>query len=75
MRFLILIASFFIIGALFIIGNNNLEMYKAENFSTFGNLYLNWITNSFNNIQKITGEAVKLNWFSSDNVVNVTMRS
>jgi len=75
MRFLILIASFFLIGALFIIGNNNLEMYKTENLSTFGDLYLNWLSNIFSNIQKISGEAVKLDWFSSDKTVNVTIRS
>lgn len=65
MRLIILIVSFFLIGALLIIGNNNLEMYKTENLPIFGNLYLSWLNNTFHNFQKITGEVVQLNWFSN----------
>jgi predicted negative regulator of RcsB-dependent stress response len=65
MRFLIIIVAFFLIGALFIISNNNLEMYKKENIEKFSQLYMNWFTNILSNIQKITGEAVRLNWLSN----------
>lgn len=62
MRTLIVIISFFIIGALFIISNNNLQMYKNENLPVFGQMYVNWLGQLFSNTQKISGEAVKLNW-------------
>lgn len=65
MRILILIVVFFLVGALFIISNNNLDMYKKENIKTFGKLYLNWISQLISNTKSITGEAVKLNWFSN----------
>ena len=64
-RVLILIVAFFLIGALFIIGNNNLELYKKENLNKFGSLYTIWLKQIFSNFNQITGEATKLNWFSN----------
>jgi hypothetical protein len=68
MRILIIIISFFIIGALFIISNNNLEMYRNENLSVFGQMYMDWLGQLFSNTQKISGEAIKLNWIPNETI-------
>lgn len=62
MKLLVIILMFFIIGALFIISNNNLAMYKQENFEKFSELYVEWFNSIYVNIQTLTGEAVKLDW-------------
>jgi hypothetical protein len=53
---------FFILGALLIISNNNLALYKQENLEEFSDLYIEWIDQIFNNFQEITGNAIKLDW-------------
>jgi len=53
---------FFVIGALFIISNNSLAMYKKENSEKFSELYIQWIDQIYINSQKLTGEAIKLDW-------------
>ncbi len=62
MRFLIIILMFFILGALFIISNNNLALYEKSDFEEFKFLYSSWLDNIYNNILTMTGEAVKLSW-------------
>jgi len=63
MKFLVIVIMFFIVGGLFIISNNNLEMYKKENVLTFRDFYFDWINQLFVNAQEITGAIVKLDWF------------
>ena len=63
MRILILILMFFIIGALIIISNNNLAMHETENFSNFSETYTGWLNQVYVNVQSITGDVVKLEWF------------
>ena len=62
MRFLIIILMFFILGALFIISNNDLALSKNENFEEFKFLYLSWLDNIYDNLLTITGQAVELSW-------------
>jgi hypothetical protein len=51
-----------IFGALLIISNNNLAMYKPDNVQKFFQLSSDWFTTLYNNLLTITGQAVKLNW-------------
>jgi len=53
---------FFVIGALFIISNNNLAIYHQENFTTFSKMYVGWLGNIYSNIINMTGYVVKLDW-------------
>jgi len=53
---------FFILGALIIISNNNLALYKDKNIYEFKNLYFAWIDNVLKNTQIITGKIIKLDW-------------
>jgi len=62
MKIFITILMFFIIGALFIIGNNSLSLHDPENISNFYNFYLEWLNEIYINTQTITGEIVKQNW-------------
>ena len=62
MRFLIIILMFFILGALFIISNNELALYERENFEEFKFLYSGWLDGIYDNMLTMTGEAVKLSW-------------
>jgi hypothetical protein len=51
-----------IFGALLIISNNNLAMYKPDNVQKFFQLSSDWFNTLYNNLLTITGQAVKLNW-------------
>lgn len=53
---------FFVIGALFIISNNSLAMYKKENFEKFSELYIRWIDQIYINSQTLAGDIIKLDW-------------
>ena len=54
---------FFVIGALFVISNNNLAMSKQENIVKFTELYLGWVDNFSVNLKQVTGNVVRLEWF------------
>ena len=62
MKILIILLMFFIIGALFVISNNNLVMYKYENIEKFSEFYIEWINQIYINIQVLTGDTIDLKW-------------
>ncbi|MDO8622791.1 MAG: hypothetical protein Q7R52_00950 [archaeon] len=69
MRFILILVSFLIIGALFIISNNNLEMYKQENINTFFTLYIQWGGHILDNAKEVSGNAVRLDWFPTNSTI------
>ena len=42
-------------------------MRQIENFPGFSQLYINWLNQIYSNFQLVTGDAIKLNWFPSNN--------
>ena len=66
MRFLLLIAVFFIIGALFIISNENLALSESQNLSIFYSHYSLWLNQVFLNTQILTGDVIKLSWLPNN---------
>ena len=62
MKILMIFFMLFVVGALFIISNNNLAMHKKENFEKFSELYTRWIDQIYINSQTLTGEVIKLDW-------------
>ena len=62
MKFFLIVFMLFILGALFIISNNNLLMFEKENVSEFVDLYINWVDNIYQNTKLITGNIVKQDW-------------
>ena len=67
MRIILAIVLFFIMGGLIIISNDNLAMNRSENFSNFSESYVGWMSQIYFNVQSITGDVVKLDWFPSTN--------
>ena len=66
MRIILFVIVFFILGALLIISNNDLSMREKENVSHFTELYIDWGNQIYINLQSISGNVVKLDWFPSD---------
>jgi len=62
MKFLMFIFMMLVIGALFIISNNDLALYKEGNFKEFTGLYLEWLNQVYLNIQVITGNVIGMEW-------------
>jgi hypothetical protein len=54
---------FLILGALLIINNNNLAMYKNENYEKFSELYAGWFGDLYENFHSVIGYVIKLDWF------------
>lgn len=53
---------FFSISALLIINNYNLAMYKSENVQEFGELYVGWLDEIYQNVYSLSGYIVKMEW-------------
>ena len=63
MRTVLIILVFFVLSALLIVSNHNLALYEKENVKEFLGLYLGWLDEIYLNLQTITGQAVKMDWF------------
>ncbi len=62
MKIILFILMFLIIGALLILSNNNLPLYKDENIAKFKVLYVDWLDSVYKNTWTITGNAVNMKW-------------
>lgn len=52
---------FFILGALFVISNNNLAVFYGDSFEFF-QLYFSWLNKIYVNVQTLTGEVAGFDW-------------
>ncbi len=61
---------FFVIGALFIISNENLSLISHKEMTDFVRLYGLWLSSIGENIQQITGQVIAADWIpdSGENV-------
>lgn len=62
MKLILIIIMFFFIGAFFIISEHNLSLKNSGTRIEFGNLYLNWFKQIFENSKDLMGYIVKLDW-------------
>lgn len=62
MKLILLVLTFFVLGALFIISNQNLALHDSEDFRVFRQEYYTWVSHLFNNGQGILGYVVKSEW-------------
>jgi hypothetical protein len=62
MKIPIIIIKFFFIGALFIVSNNNLHLQNHDDFSSFGNIYYNWLSSIFDHSKTIVGYVAEADW-------------
>jgi hypothetical protein len=56
------IVMFLLIGAFFIISNNNLHMLEQGSLSSFISIYVSWVGEIFDNGAQLSGYVVKLDW-------------
>lgn len=62
MKFQMFLVKLFILGALFIISNNNLHLLVSVERELFFNLYFNWIGGLFNQGIEVTSYVVQFEW-------------
>ncbi len=53
---------FLMIGAFFIISNNNIALIQEGNFASFVSLYSSWLEGIVTNSAQTAGYAIKLEW-------------
>jgi len=53
---------FLLVGATFIISENNLALKDAENRKKFGAMYMTWFDQLFENSKNLVGYVVRLDW-------------
>ena len=62
MKVFMLIIIFLLLGAFFIISNENLHLGDDEEFSEFSSAYKDWADGLTSNVKSLTGYLVKLEW-------------
>jgi len=67
MKAMLIIVVFLLMNAFFIISNNNLALKDEGSIGRVYDLYFSWVGGVMNNIVKISGEIVKLDWVAIEN--------
>jgi hypothetical protein len=67
MKIQMLIVSFVMLSALFIISNNNLHVQNTGERAVFGNAYYGWLGSVFDNFKTITGDVINARWLPENN--------
>ena len=62
MKILMLAIFFLMIGALFIISENNLALKDSGSFPKFLGIYYSWISHLFDNSKNLAGYIIKMDW-------------
>jgi hypothetical protein len=62
MKIQIIIVKLIVLGALFIISNQNLHLAVASERAIFFDTYTSWFTNIIHQIAQITGYVVRFDW-------------
>ena len=57
-----LLVMFLLIGAFFIISNNELHLSNSEEFYSFGERYYGWFLDLGRNVKGLVGNVVKMDW-------------
>lgn len=60
------VVKLLLLGALFIISNQNLHLGVSQEREIFFNAYLGWTTNIVHQLADITGYVVKFEWLPSN---------
>jgi len=73
MRIRVLILLFLLVGAFFIVSNNDLHLNSKYDLQKFVGLYYSWLSGLFDNLKVITGYVIKSDWLpSSDRITNAS---
>jgi len=63
---LVILALFFYVSITFIYANNDLAFNSTDSALNSFKVYYGWLANGFYNLKAITGNAIKMDWKSSD---------
>ena len=63
---LIVLALFFYLSVTYIASKNNLSMNSYGGFVNTMKVYTGWLANGFGNMKALTGNAVKMDWTSTN---------
>ena len=66
MKLAVFIIVFLLIGAFFIISNNNIYMGSSGAFGKFMNIYYGWFFQLAKNVGSVTGYVIDVNWMPGD---------
>ena len=66
MKIIMLLLIFLLVGAFFIISQNNLSIKEPENLEKFTLEYSRWITGIFDKTKGATGYIIRLDWLPPD---------
>ena len=66
MKTLMFVVVFLLIGAFFIISNENLKMNEKPNVSAFFKMYGSWMTGLLKNSGQLAGYVVKMDWLPKE---------
>ena len=66
MKAQIVIVKLIVLGALFIISEQNLYLTVASDRAIFFNVYSSWVREIFNQAAQVTGYVVRLDWLPRD---------
>lgn len=62
MKIISAIIFLLVLSSLIIIESNDLNIMNKEDMKTLSKKYLNWSEGIYENLQQITGQAIKLEW-------------
>ena len=65
----ILIALFLYTSVSLVYKENNLTLEKTEDVFSIARVYLGWLGNGFSNMKALTGNAVKIDWKSTNSSI------
>jgi len=66
MKVFMFVILFLLIGAFFIISNENIRMNSSENVSSFFDLYGHWFDRLIGNGKSVSGFLVKMEWLPGE---------
>ena len=69
MKTFMFIIMFLLIGAFFIISNEEIKLNSEENIGVFFNLYGQWVNSLVGNGKTVLGYVVKMEWLPNEGVV------
>ena len=62
MRLLMLLVMFLLMGAFFIVSNNEFHLANSGEFYSFGERYYGWFLDLGKNVAGLVGNVVKMDW-------------
>jgi len=75
MKVILIIMVFLLMNAFFIISNNSLSLKEEGNIGKLYDLYTSWLGKVVDNLAKITGEIVRLDWVAQEDSSTNSIKS